>query len=1430
MKKINMKKLIIFAMLLITISIIAISNITSTADTGNVTLNFNKFGKSYTKTAKEWRINYTEPTIIEKEADGSCYIIWAVNDPPKTNGTYYSTIGYRIHTEPASGSGNRINFGGEAGKRKLVNSFEKYGVESEMGRVVTVMENGGNFQSLDKKQLDNGENYFFRMIKLTSADMNELGYTSGPLYFSGIMRNYRNGRIITDNAKTYMEWSKDGAHNLVTSSGTRKGYSLTSGGDITYDCLVGIPVNAPYIYVINNHYDRVINTDKAVENRNVKVKIYINGEEKIDRAMTEVKILNGTEVKVTDNNKMITLDVSGREKQQQVSPVAEGYEFEKAELDEALYTLGDIKRVEDKDRIFNIYYKGEAKQKTNTTVYYIKDGTNYRDSSNYLKDPLVITGIEANTEQYINVLQALTKEGKSYEFVRARTEGQENVMTTYCSIYPYTSGKNGTEIVIEYVEKPITGEEKEIDYTDESLSAFAYGHILQDTLADGGKAYNVQKGIPTKRNIYSHAQANGYLYKIKGKLITGQKPHEVIYYSKTIDESTGFVSLVTRTGFVKNEYSFFTIDQYEILELDEMYITNNILNGKQNIFEIEGHLTIEKTDNVGSMLPSEERYRRYVTRSIESKNAEEFELGEYIKTITDHNEAKANDLDQKKLEQINRNLPEEEKLTRLPEEEKTIYPKYKISDFSHPDSTFYVLEDTENVKLDERTAEAAAKFRVEAGLIEECDYIKVTAPSLSGNMSTEGRESYIKPETNFALLKYDLSDIYISSTIADDYESGRELSWIERIFKFIVDVTKEVIEFIKDTWNEFWKKIRGEGENNPPIIEEVVKEYNEAMDRYNTLPRDVYRINAHQDSQYIENTLKNGMYETTASGVTYREAYKNAELISEEIKNNPQQMNGLTVLSDRDSYNTFKNMLIPEGFYIAEKVNNVYVHTPIFVNATLKSISDKKTQYIKEDDVDYNVVQIGEKYKIELTTNGQHRNILGYGSRNYREFVKDGNAQIRFPYDMYVSIGSGSEQLFRGNTWYDIGNASNITIKIPEWAEVPPEETEKFDGVVYYDIRVSAINEPEGSDPVELGWENANYDSGNEYRKIYDDIPKDYRAHTRIPIYAVGKIYDFRVNFTNDQQYINTYNSGKMKDLSGEYKDDGFSIENLPIGKEGTNNANPNYTKAVKLGNKFKFNVKTLGWKTNNVTITPSFYFIPKNTSERHKVDVWYQDTNTGKYVKLASDSKYKLDITLPYVSSQIPNSTQRVTEPGPDSARVSATNKVKDAYSTGYLYQFAPSYLDRITSAKKTGIGNLGQIALDEEERFRLPSSTNDLKEMASNSIWYGEYKLPSTSKFVKSGEKFADENILTRTKNGDGFILVCFNIIGKYNDYDYLSYQKILKGTNTQWSEEGYKNSNIKLVNGQTYNLPGGPSEHVGVFLYEAFENNGEDVVNPH
>ena len=152
------------------------------------------------------------------------------------------------------------------------------------------------------------------------------------------------------------------------------------------------------------------------------------------------------------------------------------------------------------------------------------------------------------------------------------------------------------------------------------------------------------------------------------------------------------------------------------------------------------------------------------------------------------------------------------------------------------------------------------------------------------------------------------------------------------------------------------------------------------------------------------------------------------------------------------------------------------------------------------------------------------------------------------------------------------------------------------------------------------------------------------------------------------------------------------------------------------------------------------------------------------------------------------------------------------------------------MTSSKTTNIGNLGKIKLTEKERFRLPES-NDLKEMASNSIWYGEYKLPSTSKFVKTTVTggFQESNILTKAKDGDGYILVCFNIVGKYENNNYLSYQKEIESGKTQWNKEGYTNS-IPLVNGKTYNLPGSSTTHVGVFLYEAFENNGEDVVNPH
>ena len=231
-----------------------------------------------------------------------------------------------------------------------------------------------------------------------------------------------------------------------------------------------------------------------------------------------------------------------------------------------------------------------------------------------------------------------------------------------------------------------------------------------------------------------------------------------------------------------------------------MYITNPILDEGQNIFKADD-LTVELGTNVGKQFSSiDDRYTAYTERTGISSDWEKTGFKMILEGINASNSVVAAQA-QNRGETLN-------------------YTEYKIEDFGFEDHIFYVpAEDvfTGGV-IDADEANARAQMLIEASIKEKSDYIKVT--------NSNGEESYIKPETNFALLTYDLEGIVGTTAQQEAYKNGEELKWYEKIFKWISDAIETVIEWVKTTWDKFIAWITG-ANTEGPTIEEVIEEYND---------------------------------------------------------------------------------------------------------------------------------------------------------------------------------------------------------------------------------------------------------------------------------------------------------------------------------------------------------------------------------------------------------------------------------------------------------------------------------------------------------------------------------------------------------------------------------------------------------------------------
>ena len=285
--------------------------------------------------------------------------------------------------------------------------------------------------------------------------------------------------------------------------------------------------------------------------------------------------------------------------------------------------------------------------------------------------------------------------------------------------------------------------------------------------------------------------------------------------------------------------------------------------------------------------------------------------------------------------------------------------------------------------------------------------------------------------------------------------------------------------------------------------------------------------------------------------------------------------------------------------------------------------------------------------------------------------------------------------------------------------------------------------------------------------------------HAKVTV--VGRIYDFSVTNLQGDDIWKTSLFTTYKTDNGEHEAD-----TLPIG-QNTNTSklqqNPKYLYGIKQGSKVFFSVNTKGSANTGIKILPKFYYIDK----------------AGNWIgEVKAYSKNQEITAIDLVRSSAANDSYRVTQ--------EYKNELVTARSvySGVKYD-------------KSGIGSYAKILLGAENRtpylgYWTNTATQDsesliakfgsaltMDQISSNTgiskielykeanHWYGDYMLPSDTKYYKDGTQLAQ----------DGFVVVYFSIVSTRGNDDYLAYNKSSgKETKTQWQVEQNGNN--------SYNIP--------------------------
>lgn len=493
----------------------------------------------------------------------------------------------------------------------------------------------------------------------------------------------------------------------------------------------------------------------------------------------------------------------------------------------------------------------------------------------------------------------------------------------------------------------------------------------------------------------------------------------------------------------------------------------------------------------------------------------------------------------------------------------------------------------------------------------------------------------------------------------------------------------------------------------------------------------------YQPNLLIPGTMANGEYESTGM-VTY---YPIAEL-------NPGEV---------------------DTTYNIDYVNSVVVHTPTVCDVKVQN-NIQDNQMINPDKSRASLV-LDRPFYVSLPTTGYHREIQGYGYRDYGKYIA--YRQVKFPFDVYR--GNSTLGLFiPKNTWTAV--AEDTSFYLPTWV---PE------GEYTLEFRSIAIN-------------SAANGGDSKTESLANLELENYVATDTSFVQVSGRIYGLNIYDVTDypiwENVFRLPNSMKMtgfkytvgtKDQNGNNNG-----QNSKYTLTMVNGSHPEYKNQgiLKTGYMTRFSLTTVGNMAEHndyVRIRPTFYFVDKNGKNRQEVDIYYSETFNGKenvMVKMGGDIDLENDKSIkagdPYLG--IPEAALKQTAFYED-----ITLKKWKAQSMK-VYNFMNIMLPYTL---RTFVGYVNPV----------PSGVTEKQIASSVQKWYGEYYLPAE---IHVASKDFDVKAYAANNGGldyhesfwlkDGYIIVNFSITTVNNgalSLSYINAANAMEGYCNMWKREGYQ-----------------------------------------
>ncbi|MFJ7982196.1 DUF5704 domain-containing protein [Lysinibacillus xylanilyticus] len=521
-------------------------------------------------------------------------------------------------------------------------------------------------------------------------------------------------------------------------------------------------------------------------------------------------------------------------------------------------------------------------------------------------------------------------------------------------------------------------------------------------------------------------------------------------------------------------------------------------------------------------------------------------------------------------------------------------------------------------------------------------------------------------------------------------------------------------------------------------------------------------------------------------------------------------------------------------------VNVVTVHTPVVIYS--RATDDKEhDQRIKpplrstpsDPDKDRHAFILDRPFKVTMPTSGQHRNIPGYGNRDYSKYIKE--KQVMFPFDVYTATKQG---FYPANTWISVPvDMENVEFFLPVW--VPEGQyTIKFRS---FAINALTSGNFGGSE------HHANTTIPNPAFNVSPagSLSAAHVATDSIEVDVVGRLYDFHVTDITDYNWKSAF---RQDDGVTPTKDSYWvgldGIDGAPRG-----NTNPfvlpvrhgSHPKgyqnvAVKTGYKFRFDMKTKGDMesiNDAIRIKPTFYHVSKDGKRRQPVDLYYHD-DSNYFIKIGSekDKTYRT-VSLNETMRNVPQN--ELNNNALHYYNFADRFNLKETTNQYYETAFARYYAKHM-SKEPVKTGPYGWQILNWQLRTYMGPLANQVPQntmvppkeiVTKEQTWYGEYSLPANLYVVPKDSNVPEAGRVGMLNENhrlflqDGYIIVNFDL-ETINESDttnpYLSYYNA--HYMSQWTDmEGFKNSFVDGF-GNMFDLQEGD-----VIFYHADQSSLDD-----